>query len=47
MSNALDQKAPPKKKEKKNRVPEGKRVLGPGFLQRYGGNARKAKDNKI
>lgn len=35
---ALDLKAPKKKetKQKKKKVPVGKRKLGPGFLQRYG-----------
>lgn len=35
MSKILEMKAP-LKEEKKKRVPVGQRVLGPGFLERYG-----------
>jgi hypothetical protein len=37
-----------RKKKKKNKVVEGERILGPGFLERYGGDAsdKKKKDKK-
>jgi hypothetical protein len=35
-----------RKKKKKNKVPEGERILGPGFLERYGDGSDEKKKKK-